>query len=132
MVKSLVNRIYLKQKLFGFKMHQRKSINENIDAFTNLVLDVKSLGVKIEDEDQAMILFTLLPKVFDQLRDTLKYSKDSLSLQGVLNAIHAKEIDLRIEGIDTTSGEGLVVYLRQRGTTTKQEIMANPGQSQIL
>ena len=119
MVKSLVNRIYLKQKLFGFKMHQRKSINENIDAFTNLVLDVKSLGVKIEDEDQAMILFTLLPKVFDWLRDTLKYSKDSLSLQGVLNAIHAKEIDLRTEGIDTTSGEGLVVYLRQRGTTTK-------------
>ena len=77
MVKSLSNRIYLKQKFFGFKMHEGKSIDENIDEFTKLVLDLESLGVRIEDEDQAVILLNSLPKVFDQLRDNLKYSKYS-------------------------------------------------------
>ena len=78
MVKSLCNGIYLKQKFFGFKMHEGKSIDENIDEFTKLVLDLESLGVRIEDEDQAVILLNSLPKVFDQLRDNLKYSKDYL------------------------------------------------------
>ena len=56
-----------------------------------------------------MILLNSLPKVFGQLRDTLKYSKDSLSLEDVVSAIHTKEMDMRVKGIDTTSGEGLVV-----------------------
>ncbi|KAJ9697302.1 hypothetical protein PVL29_009202 [Vitis rotundifolia] len=46
-------------------MHEGKSIDENIDEFTKLVLDLESLGVKIEDEDQAVILLNSLPKVFD-------------------------------------------------------------------
>ena len=50
MVKSLPNRIYLKQNFFGFKMHEGKLIDENIDESTKLVLDLESLGVKIEDE----------------------------------------------------------------------------------
>ena len=76
MVKSPSNKIYLKQKFFGFKMHEGKLIDENIDEFTKLVLDLESLGVKIEDEDQAMIFLNSLPKVFGQLRDILKYNKD--------------------------------------------------------
>ena len=31
-------------------MHEGKLIDENIDEFTKLVLDLESLGVKIEDE----------------------------------------------------------------------------------
>ena len=57
-------------------MHEGKLIDENIDEFTKLVLDLESLGVKIEDEDQAMIFLNSLPKVFGQLRDILKYNKD--------------------------------------------------------
>ena len=71
-------------------MHEGKSIDENIDEFTKPILDLESLGVKIEDKDQAMILLNSLPKMFDQLRGTLKYSKDSLSLEGVVSEIHEK------------------------------------------
>ena len=46
MVKSPSNKIYLKQKFFGFKMHEGKLIDE----FPKLVLNLESLGVKIEDE----------------------------------------------------------------------------------
>ena len=76
MVKSLPKRIYLKLKFFGFKIHEGTSIDENIDEFTNFVIDLESLGVKIEDENQVVILLNSLQKVFDKLRNTLKYNKD--------------------------------------------------------
>ena len=53
-------------------MHEGNLIDENIDEFPKLVLDLEILGVKIEDEDQAMIFLNSLPKVFGQLRDILK------------------------------------------------------------
>ena len=98
-----------------------KSIDENIDEFTKLVVDLESLCVKIEDEDQAVILLNSLPKVFDQLRDTLKYSKDLLSLEGVVSAIHAKKMDIRVERINTTSSEGLVVRGRPKKRNNNQK-----------
>ena len=126
-VKSLPKKIYLKQKFVGFKMHEGKSIDENIDEFTKPILDLESLGVKIEDKDQAMILLNSLPKMFDQLRGTLKYSKDSLSLEGVVSEIHEKQMDMRAEGIDTTSGEGLVVRGRPEKRNNNQK--GNHGRS---
>ncbi|KAJ9687658.1 hypothetical protein PVL29_016229 [Vitis rotundifolia] len=61
-------------------MHEGKLIDENTNEFTKFVLNLESLGIKIEDENQAMIFLNSLPKVFDQLRDILKYNKDFLSL----------------------------------------------------
>ena len=102
-------------------MHEGKLIDENIDEFTKLVLDLESLGVRIEDEDQAVILLNSLPKVFDLLRDNLKYSKDFLSLECVVSAIHAKEMDIRTEGIEITSGEGLAIHGRPKKRNNNQK-----------
>ena len=38
MTKSLMNRIYLKVKLFGFKMQEDKNLDENLDEFNKLVI----------------------------------------------------------------------------------------------
>ena len=102
-------------------MHEGKLIDENIDEFTKLVLDLESLGVRIEDEDQAVILLNSLPKVFDLFRDNLKYSKDLLSLECVVSAIHAKEMDIRAEGIEITSGEGLAIHGRPKKRNNNQK-----------
>ena len=45
--KALPNRIYLKQKFYGFKMDKSKTIDENVDEFTKLVADLENLNVKI-------------------------------------------------------------------------------------
>jgi len=94
MSKALPNRIYLKQKLYSFKMSENLSIEGNIDEFLHIVAHLENLNVLVFDEDQAILLLMSLPKPFDQLKDTLKYSsgKIVLSLDEVTTAIYSKEL----------------------------------------
>ncbi|KAG7591060.1 Zinc finger CCHC-type superfamily [Arabidopsis thaliana x Arabidopsis arenosa] len=95
MSKALPNRIYLKQKLYSFKMSENLSIEGNIDEFLHIVEDLENLSVIVSDEDQAILLLMSLPKTFDQLKDTLKYSsgKTILTLDEVTAAIYSKELE---------------------------------------
>ena len=38
MTKSLVNRLYLKQALYSFKMYEEKSIKEQMDDFNKIIM----------------------------------------------------------------------------------------------
>ena len=93
MTKALPNRTYLKQKFYGFKMDKSKTMDENVDEFTNLVADVK-----IDEEDQAIFLLNSLPKQYDQLCDTLKYGKETSSVEEVMGAAYSKELNLKANG----------------------------------
>ena len=116
MTKSLPTRIYLKQKFYSFKMDEDKSMDDSVDEFTKLVNDLESLDVKIDDEDQAIFLLNSLPKPYEQLRDTLKYGRNKLSLDEVISAAYSKEHDLK-QHQKPTKNEGLNV----RGRSEKRE-----------
>lgn len=95
MSKALPNMIYLKQKLYSFKMSENLSIEGNIDEFLHIIADLENTNVLVSDEDQAILLLMSLPKPFDQLRDTLKYGsgRTTLSLDEVISAIYSKELE---------------------------------------
>jgi len=116
MTKTLPTRIYLKQKFYSFKMNDQKSIDENVDEFTKLVSDLENLDVKIDDEDQAIFLLNSLPKAYEQLCDTLKYGRETLTLDEVVSAAYSKELDLNANPKNARA-EGLNV----RGRTEKRE-----------
>lgn len=65
--KSLQDRIYRKSKFFEFKMHESKSIRDSLDEYNRLTLDLDDIGIKIDDEDKAIILLNSLPKSFSNL-----------------------------------------------------------------
>lgn len=44
--KSLQDKIYLKGKLFGFKMNESKSIGVSLDEFNKLMIDLANIDVK--------------------------------------------------------------------------------------
>jgi len=56
MTKSLANKIRLKEKLYTFSMAEGTSIQNHLDEFNSILIDLESLDVKIEDEDKAIIL----------------------------------------------------------------------------
>ena len=56
MMKSLANKIRLKEKLYTFSMAKGTSIQNHLDEFNSILIDLESLDVKIEDEDKAIIL----------------------------------------------------------------------------
>ncbi|WZZ77670.1 hypothetical protein YC2023_098242 [Brassica napus] len=115
MESSLPNCIYLQLKFYTFKINDVKSIDENVDNFLHLVADLNNLGVNVSDEVQAILLLSSLPHRYDQLKETLKYERDSLSLNEVTGAARSKERELAESGSQSRpSAEGL--YVDSRGS----------------
>ena len=102
----LPNRIYLKEHLYGFKIEESKPIDDALDEFNKLVLDLKSLYIKVKDEDKAIILLNSLPKSLKHFKETLKYGKDAITFDDVQNALNAKVLDMK-PSYKTNNGESL-------------------------
>lgn len=56
MTKSSVNRLYLKQALYSLKMGENKVLVWQLDIFNKLILNLENIKVKIDDEDQTLLL----------------------------------------------------------------------------
>lgn len=54
--KSLTSKIYLKGRLFGFKMNTSKSLEENLDDFNVIIICLKNIDESIYEENQVVIL----------------------------------------------------------------------------
>ena len=90
-------------------MSDSKTIDENVDDFLKLVADLSNLQMEVSEEVQAILLLSSLPNKYDQLKETLKYGRDTLSLNEVTGAARFKERELIESGNFTKSGgEGLM------------------------
>jgi len=82
--KSNANKVVLKGQLYSFKMGD--DMRAGVDVFYKLVGDLRGVGVKIEDEDLAVILLNSLPDSRDSLKQGL-FLVEALSLDKVKAAI---------------------------------------------
>ncbi|MBA0788424.1 hypothetical protein Gotri_027878 [Gossypium trilobum] len=55
--KSMANRLVLKQCLLIFRMNECELLRDHISQFITLLNDLKNVKVKVDDEDQTMLLF---------------------------------------------------------------------------
>ena len=118
--KTLPNRIHMQHKFYTFRMEDSKSVDQNIDDFLKLVSGLASLKVEVTEEVQAILLLNSLPAQYNTLKETLKYGRDTLTIEDVMNAAKSKEIELKekkeLDGA-TKSGDAYVA----RGRPDKRE-----------
>ncbi|KAL5761842.1 hypothetical protein ACOSP7_018106 [Xanthoceras sorbifolium] len=95
-------------------MSEGTSPSSHIDEFESLIMDLQNLDVKIDDEDQALLLLCLLPSSYRHFRETMLYGKYTISLNDVKTALETKEkIDNDITGqYSNSQAQGL--YARGR------------------
>ena len=79
-------------------MSKRMPMKDHIDAFNKIILDLKSINIKIEDEDRVIILLSSLPKSYESFVDTLLYSRESLMISDVKSSLNSKLLGKQAEG----------------------------------
>ncbi|GJV60133.1 retrovirus-related pol polyprotein from transposon TNT 1-94 [Tanacetum coccineum] len=126
MTKSLANKLYLKKKLFTFYMHSGKNLSEHIDEFNKLIGDLTNIDVDIDDKDQALMLLTSLPSLYDNFVETLLYGRESLTLEYVLSSLNSWELKKSTYAKD--DGDGLYV----RGKSDHQDNQGRGGTSCLI
>uniref|UniRef100_A0A803PAR7 Reverse transcriptase domain-containing protein n=1 Tax=Cannabis sativa TaxID=3483 RepID=A0A803PAR7_CANSA len=92
MKKSLANKLFLKKRLYTLNMDETRELRNHRDDFNKIIVDLNNLGVKIDDEDQAIILLSSLPKIYEHFVDTIFNVKYTLTMTKVKGAFKSKEI----------------------------------------
>ena len=54
-------------------MSSGKSLEDHLDDFNKIILDLENIEIKVNNEDQALLLLRSLPSEYDSLSDTLIY-----------------------------------------------------------
>jgi hypothetical protein len=86
--KSLVNKLFLRKKLYHLRMEDGDSVTEHLNPFNTLVSQLGSVNIMIPEEDKCITLLCFLPDSWDNLvvaigsttQSTLKYEDVVASL----------------------------------------------------
>ncbi|KAL2237807.1 UNVERIFIED_CONTAM: hypothetical protein Sindi_0972400 [Sesamum indicum] len=92
---SLPSKLFLLEKFFRYKLDLSKNIDENLDDFTKLIQDIKLTGDKNIDEYSPIVLLNAIPESYSDVKAAIKYGRDSVNIETVVNGLKSKEMDLK-------------------------------------
>ncbi|GKE27235.1 hypothetical protein Tco_1442619 [Tanacetum coccineum] len=98
MTTLLTNKLLLKQRLFSLRMKEGSSLKEHLDALNSILMDLKNVEVKIEDEDAALVLLVSLPSSFESFVSLFVVGKDTITLEDVRSSLHSRELCQQASG----------------------------------
>lgn len=78
-------------------MDPTKNLDENLDDFNTLCTELVNSGEEMKGVDQAVILLNSLSDSYKEIKAALKYGRDKLSVDMVLDALRTKELELKSE-----------------------------------
>jgi hypothetical protein len=118
--KSLVNKLFLRKKLYHLRMEDGDTVREHLNAFNTLVSQLVSVNITIAEEDKCITLLCSLPDSWDNLVVAIGSTTQSiLKYEDVVASLLFEE--MRQKNMDGHSTNALFV----RGCTQDR----NPGKS---
>lgn len=79
-------------------------VYEHLDEFNKIILDLAN----IDDEDQAVLLLSSLDTSYANLKETMTYGRETLTLDDVQSVLHSRELQNKAKNKPKT-GEGLTI-----------------------
>ncbi|KAL0411600.1 UNVERIFIED_CONTAM: hypothetical protein Slati_3749700 [Sesamum latifolium] len=102
---SLPTKLFLLEYFFKYKLDLSKNIDDNIDEFTKLIQDIKLTSDKSIDEYSPIVLLNAIPDTYGDVKSAIKYGRDSVNLEIVINGLKSKEIDLKTNKSSQSNNE---------------------------
>jgi len=94
----LANRLILKQRLFLLRIHEITPIKSHIAEFLSIINDLDKTEVKIENEDQTLLLLCSLPTSYKSFLEAIIYGgKSTIKVNEVKEYLLNKDkIDIQL------------------------------------
>jgi hypothetical protein len=116
--KSLVNKLFLQNKLYNLRMEDGYSVTEHLNAFNTLVIQLVYVNIMILEEDKCITLLCSFPDSWDNLVVAIgSTTQSTLKYEDVVPSLLSEE--MRWKSMDGHSTNDLFV----RGSTQDK----NPG-----
>jgi hypothetical protein len=90
--KSLVNKLFLRNKLYNLRMRDGDSVAKHLNAFNTVVTQLVSVDIKISDEDKCISLLCYLPESWDSLVVAIRSNKTFLKFEEVVSSLLSEEM----------------------------------------
>ena len=81
-------------------MDATKDLDANLDEFNKLIMKLANCEEDFNDEYFAVILLNSLPDTYREVKTAIKYGRDELSFDTVVNALKIRELELQSESRD--------------------------------
>jgi len=96
--KESSNRLYTSLKLMSFKMKDLGTkIQDHIDGFNDLVIDLQNLGEELSDERKTLHLLSSLPSFYQSLSHILLHrDKKTITYNEVVNALLTDDLQQKL------------------------------------
>ncbi|KAG8499930.1 hypothetical protein CXB51_006489 [Gossypium anomalum] len=130
MSKTLTSKLHMKQRLYTHRLEEGASVHEHLTVFKEILSNLEAIEVQYDKEDLGLILLCSLPPSYSTFRDTILYSRESLTVDEVYNSLTSYDKMKHLVVKPDSQGVGLIVHRRQdrnandnRGRTQER----NPG-----
>ncbi|KAH0652718.1 hypothetical protein KY289_030396 [Solanum tuberosum] len=91
-------------------------LQDHLDAFNKLVMDLQTAGIKMDEETLACALLFSLTSKYRDIENSMMYSKESITLEKVRQAPNSCDVQMHFDGDKGDEASGLFV----RGLTNQQ------------
>jgi len=105
--KSLVNKLFLRKKLYLLRMTDGDSVSEHLNAFNTLVSQLTSVGIALDDDEKCISLLCSLPDSWDNLVIAIGSNATTLNFENVVASLLSEE--MRRRSIDSSAKDALFV-----------------------
>jgi hypothetical protein len=105
--KSLVNKLFLRKKLYHLRMEDGDSVTEHLNAFNTLVSQLGSVNIMLAEEDKCITLLCSFPDSWDNLVVAIgSTTQSALKYEDVVSSLLSEE--MRWKSMDSHS---TMIYL---------------------
>ncbi|KAH1081707.1 hypothetical protein J1N35_021468 [Gossypium stocksii] len=87
MLKTLTNKLHMKQHLYAHRLEEGASVHEHLTIFKEILLDLEVMEVQCDKEDLGLVLLCSLPSSYSIFRDTILYIRKSFTIDEVYDSL---------------------------------------------
>lgn len=86
-------------------MNYLKDLDNNLDMFNKLIQDIVNCEEIVSEIYKSIILLNSIPHTYKEVKNMIKYGKDTLTPEIVIDSLESKEMEIKAKRHDKKSSE---------------------------